>query len=282
MATAVTAMAPARARGGRERLFVVLGAAMALVAFLVAGGLAALSALKPAPAASHAVVVAARDIPLRTVIGPEDVTTVAVSQSLSGTYAKTAQLSGLVTMVAVAKGQPLVNSMLATSPDLITESAAAYLPLPKGFVAMTIPTSEQQGVAGYIHAGDYISLIATVNTGILSPSNQRVVAKTVFTNVHVIRVGPNPADTSQAPAQQGSAPRQQAGLASSLTVVMTQCDAEYLNWLLANSTLKYVLESYKDYATAPTGPDPSCPAITAAGGVGPGDVEARWHFTARG
>jgi Flp pilus assembly protein CpaB len=282
MATAVTATIPARARGGRERLFVVLGAAMALLAFLVAGGLAAMSAIKPTAAASRVIVVAARDIPIRTVIGAGDLTTVAVSEPLAGTYTKAADLNGLVTMVAVAKGHPLVTSMMASSPDLITESAAAYLPLAKGYVAMTIPTSEQQGVAGYIHAGDYISLIATLNTGILSPNNQRVVSKTVFTNLHVIRVGPNPADTSQAPAQQGSTSRQQAGLSSSLTVVMTECDAEYLNWLLANSTMKYVLESYKDYATAPTGPDPSCPAITAAGGVGPGDVEARWHFTARG
>jgi hypothetical protein len=70
-------------------------------------------------------------------------------------------------------------------------------------------------------------------------------------------------------------------LGSSLTVLMTACDSEYLFWLLNNAILKYELESYKDYGTLPTQPDPSCDSVLKAGGVGPGEVDKRWKFSRR-
>ena len=60
---------------------------------------------------------------------------------------------------------------------------------------------------------------------------------------------------------------------------MTACDSEYLFWLLNNASMKYELESYTDYANAPTQPDSKCPTVSSASGVGPKDVEGRWHFT---
>jgi hypothetical protein len=57
---------------------------------------------------------------------------------------------------------------------------------------------------------------------------------------------------------------------------VTACDAEYLFWLLNNAVLKYTLESFKDYAAAPSQPDPTCPK---PGGVGPKEVNKRWQFT---
>ena len=60
---------------------------------------------------------------------------------------------------------------------------------------------------------------------------------------------------------------------------MTACDSEYLFWLLNNAVLKYTLESFHDYAPTPTQPDPSCADLNAAGGVGPAQVDKRWHFT---
>jgi hypothetical protein len=61
---------------------------------------------------------------------------------------------------------------------------------------------------------------------------------------------------------------------------MNGCDAEYLFWLLNNAALKYTLESPKDYAAPPNQPDPACPSASSAGGVGPREVDKRWHFTA--
>ena len=77
----------------------------------------------------------------------------------------------------------------------------------------------------------------------------------------------------------GAAPT--TGITSSLTVELTQCDAEYLVWFLNNTQVRYTLESFKDYGTQPTdNQDPSCPTITAAGGVTQTQVDARYHFSA--
>jgi hypothetical protein len=88
----------------------------------------------------------------------------------------------------------------------------------------------------------------------------------VFRDVIVLRVGPGA-------ATQGASP-----VSTSLTVLMTACDSEYLFWLLNNAVLKYELESFKDYGSIPTQADPKCQSIP--GGVGPREVDAKWHFTA--
>ena len=69
-------------------------------------------------------------------------------------------------------------------------------------------------------------------------------------------------------------------MTSSLTLLMTTCDAEFLDWLLNNSQLKYELESYTNYQSLPTQPYDKCPSVLAAKGVGPKDVDTRWSFTA--
>jgi hypothetical protein len=93
------------------------------------------------------------------------------------------------------------------------------------------------------------------------------VVRTVFRNLDVIRVGP--ASTSSGVSQ----------ITSSLTVLMTACDSEYMFWFLNNAVLKYTLESFRDYEQTPNRPDPSCPSLTAAGGVGPREVDKKWKFT---
>jgi len=92
---------------------------------------------------------------------------------------------------------------------------------------------------------------------------------TVFRDIDVLRVGPSGTSSSGTPT----------GVVSSLTVLMNGCDAEYLFWLLNNAAMKYELESYTDYQGLPTQPDSKCPGVSSATGVGPKDVEARWHFT---
>jgi len=123
------------------------------------------------------------------------------------------------------------------------------------------------GVGGYVQLGDRITVLATINTSVFGANPGVSVVRTVFRNLYVIRVGP--VSASNAPTQ----------LTSSLTVLMTACDSEYMNWLLTNAILKYTLESYKDYQAAPTQPDANCPTIESAGGVGPHDVDLKWKFT---
>ena len=52
-----------------------------------------------------------------------------------------------------------------------------------------------------------------------------------------------------------------------MTLVVTECQAEYINWFLTNGSVKYALESYKDYKPADTAVGSSCPGVDAARGV---------------
>ncbi len=232
------AVAPAatRPRPGGGRLFIIVGLLLALVAFGAVFLLGSLGGGGAIGGPSTTVVIAKQAIPLRHQITEADLSTAKIAltgneSSLNNIYGATKDVANLIAQINISKGTVITADMLARDINLVpTGSAPAYLPLVKGYVAMTIPTGEQQGVAGHISVGDYITVIVS---------------------------------------------------ASSLTVEITQCDAEYLTWFLNNTQVRYTLESFKDYGTAPTdNQDPSCPAITAAGGVSQTQVDARYHFSA--
>ena len=175
-----------------------------------------------------------------------------VSISVPSSYQKVfftriADVQGMIPLVGISQGQAITSNDVAR-PSQALGAQSQYLPIPTGYVALTIPTSEQQGVADYVQPDDYISVIATVQTGV------KVATLTIFTNVHVIKVG-----TLGSPAANG---------ASSLTIVVTQCRAEVITWFLVNASLKYTLESYHDYLqSTPQAPDPKCPNVNSATGV---------------
>ena len=234
------------------RPFTILGI---LLALLVIGAfvLVALNAGQQSGSPSLTVVVATRDLQPRIAIDPAAL--VVKSIPVPATYPKVyftrlQDVQGLVPLVLISSGQAITSNDVA-KPSQALGSQSEYLPIPSGFVAVTIPTSEQQGVGNYIQPEDYISVIATVST------SGKVASKTIFTNLHVIRVG-----------TQGTTGGANSSSASSLTVVVTECQAEVITWFLTYAALKYVLESFHDYLQpgAQT-PDPGCPSVTAAKGV---------------
>ena len=167
----------------------------------------------------------------------------------STVFTKIEDATGMIPLVTIVKGQA-VSSNLVAKPGQSFGVQSEFLPIPSGFVALTIPTSEQQGVGGYVQPGDFISVIATVTTG------AKVATKTVFTNIHVIRVGQDTAAGAGA-----------AATATSLTIVVTQCQAEYITWFLSYASLKYTLESYQDYGSGAPAKDPNCQSVNDAKGV---------------
>lgn len=255
----------------RRPLFVV-GVALALVAFVVMFAVGMLFNNR-AQGGEASVVVASQDIQSRA---PIDAGMIAVRQLPAGavpprSFVRVADLTGYSAVVSILKGQVITGNLVAQNPDLISSATSAYLPIPQGYVAMTMPANEQQSVAGYVADGDYINVIATANTSQFSPKNPRMVTRTVFTNVFVIRVGPPSAASKQGQVQ---------GLASSVTVVLSQCDAQFMDWLILNTSLKYSLLSYHDYGPNPlAAPDPTCPPTGKPGAVGPAQVDARWEFS---
>src|SRR6267143_2441971 len=260
-------MASEIGRPRRGRTYIVVGTVLAVVAFATAAGVASLPLLFSNSPAGTKVVVAKVSINARTKIQASDLTMSVVNPVPPQAFTDINSVAGKGARVDIPAGAPITANLIAQSPDLLSSSDVTYLPIPSGFVAVQVPTSELVGVGGYVQLGDRITVLATINTSVFGVSPGVSVVRTVFRNLYVIRVGP--ASAATAPTQ----------LTSSLTVLMTACDSEYMNWLLTNAILKYTLESYKDYQTAPTEPDPSCPTIGSAGGVGPHDVDKKWNFT---
>ena len=260
----------ALARPRRGRLYIVIGAVLAVLAFATAAGIASLPLIQGTTSGSR-IVVASHDIAARTVITASDLTMSNVSSPPPQAFTTIAKVAGLGARVSIPAGMPISANLVAPSGDLISSTDVAYLPIPKGWVAVTVPTNEQVGVGGYVQIGDRITMLATINTQLLGQSPGRSVVLTVFRDVDVLRVGPA--------ASNANGSSSTGVVTSSLTVLMTACDSEYLFWLLNNASMKYELESYTDYENAPTQPDSKCPTVSSTSGVGPKDVEARWHFT---
>jgi Flp pilus assembly protein CpaB len=250
-----------RPRGGRA--YVVGGTILALVAFLLAAGVASLPLLFNTPTGTN-IVVARNTINARTKIQPGDLMLKVVTPVPPEAFTDMNAVAGKGARVDIPAGLPITANLLANTPDLLSSSDITYLPIPSGYVAVTIPTSEQLGVGGYVQVGDRIVILASINTSVFGAAPGAAVVRTVFKDLNVIRVGPVSAEASG------------PSLTSSLTVLTTACDAEYLDWLLANSDLKYELESFRDYVATPSQPDPTCPKPT---GVGPKEIDTRWHFT---
>ena len=287
------AQAPARPRPGGGRLFIIVGLLLAVLAGagvfflgnLTGGG----GSIGGGPTTT--VVIAKQAIPLRHAITADDLDTTKVSgafTSANNTYANKSDVLNLIAEIQITKGSVITSDMLAKDIGLVPAGAApAYLPLASGYVAMTIPTGEQQGVAGHITLGDYFTVIASASITVFNTSAApatgppKVISKTVFTNVRVIGLGPAVANVQPAGGATtvgGTGPV--GGVTSSLTIELTQCDAEYFTWFLNNTQLKYTVESFHDYLTAPTAADPTCPTVQSAQGVSQKEVEARYHFTA--
>ena len=254
------------ARPRRGRLYIVVGAILAVLAFATAAGLASLSLFQSNTGSGTRVVVAKNNIVARTKILASDLELKAVSPAPPQAFVDINAVAGKGARVDIPAGLPVTANLVAPGGDLLSSSDVAYLPIPTGYVAATVPTGELLGVAGYVQIGDRITMLATINTSIFGVSPPAPVVRTVFRDLDVIRVGP----ASNTPATSGQT--------SSLTLLMTGCDAEYMFWLLNYATLKYTLESFSDYAPAPTQADASCSKLGASG-VGPKEVDKRWHFS---
>ncbi|HVH64254.1 MAG TPA: RcpC/CpaB family pilus assembly protein [Candidatus Dormibacteraeota bacterium] len=292
---AVAPAAQTRPRPGGGRLFIIVGLLMAVLAFgavfllgnTIGGGGGAIGG-----GPSITVVIAKQTIPVRHAITLADLDTEKVGGNFTNagnTYSSTNDVINLISEVNITKGSVITSDMLARDIGLVPAGAApAYLPLASGYVAMTIPTGEQQGVAGYPSVGDYITVISSASLTVFSSNGQqqgptKIVSKTVFTNVRIIGLGPRSSSVQSASSSGATTSSNQSattGVTSSLTIELTQCDAEYFTWFLNNTNVRYTLESFHDYlAQPPAAPDPTCPTVTSAQGVSQKEVDARYHFT---
>src|SRR6059058_6399587 len=187
----------ALARPRRGRLYIIIGAVLAVLAFATAAGIASLPLIQGNTTGTK-VVVASHDIKARTVIQASDLTISSISQPPPQAFAAVKDVAGKGSRVDIPAGMPVTANLIAPSGDLLSTSDVAYLPIPRGWVAVTVPTNEQVGVGGYVQVGDRITMLATINTQLLGQSPGRSVVLTVFRDVNVLRVGPATGNTTGA------------------------------------------------------------------------------------
>ncbi|HEY8643617.1 MAG TPA: Flp pilus assembly protein CpaB [Candidatus Dormibacteraeota bacterium] len=238
-----------------------IGAVIAVLGFAITVVLARSTAPPGGATGSQAVVVASRDLEQRTTLQAGDLTVAhwTPADVPPGALAKPEAATGQVLLASLKQGQPVLANQVGKATD-VTGQQPAFLPLAPGFVAATLPSAELPGVGGYVQPGDYIDIVAIVASRTGGTANVR----TIYSGVRVIRVGP--AGSTAA-----------AGPASSLTLAVSECQAEYLNWFVANAGLKFTLLAHDDYAAAAAAPaDTSCPAGGSAKGVTESDIRARW------
>ena len=290
------AQAPARPRAGGGRIFIIIGLVLALVGFGLALLLGSLghATTSGASCPCSLVVYAAKDIGLRTQITtldqvkvkqvpetfkPAGAIVIDGSNSSRATDAQNAAalkaVQNFIAEINIASDQPLLTSMLAKPGDTVSGAQSAFLPIPSGYVAMTLPTSELTGAAGYIQPGDFISLVSSMGTGKTGAS------VTVFTQLHVLRVGAANLTVTSASANGNNSAAASTAPPTSITVIVTPCQAELINWLAANTQMRYELESYKDYATAATGPAADCAGLSAAKGIQTADIVTKFPAFAK-
>ena len=148
---------------------------------------------------------------------------------------------GKFAAIPIHKDSAIIDYDLVSDPSGVQPAKQAFLPIPKGMVAMQIPTGELVGIGGNIQPDDRIDVIVSYNPN-PADTRQKTKTQTTFTNLQIIRVGPAGGTNAR-------------GITSSLTVIVTLQQAQELKWLLDNTNYKYVLRSVQDYPVpeVPTG-----------------------------
>ena len=214
----------------------VMAAGLGLVAMVVARK--TMSKGGNADAGSVTIVVASRPVGVGQELRAEDLQARKVSAAPPKAFRDPQDLVGRVTSSALAKGDAVVESLLAE-----TGSGTGLQALVKqNFRAITVEVNEVTGVGGMLVPGSRVDVMAIVR----DEKRPVPMAKTVLQNIRVSAVGRNLSPA--APAADGAP----APAANSVTLMVTPRQAEILQLVSQSGKPWLVLRNGKDEATADT------------------------------
>ena len=197
----------------RNRTIIVVTMALVLAALATAGVYRAIQRIPVREveiATAHAVV-AARSLPMGTLLTKDDVKVVAwpARTPLAGGFTSTDQVTNRGVTAAVAENEPLTETKLAAA------GAGGGLPpsIPQGMRAISVRVNEVIGVAGFVVPGTNVDVLVTVRTG-----NVGGMSRVVVSNVKVLTAGTR---FDQQNAKEG-----QAIPSTVVTLMVTPPDAE--------------------------------------------------------
>jgi len=169
-------------RNTRTILVLILAVAVAGVASY--GVYLAVRAMPHGPAVPQAqAVVAARALPVGTLVGAEDVKLVPwpAANMIPGALTRIEQAVNRGLVASVSLNEPLTDAKLAKV------GAGAGLPptIPPGMRAISIKVNEVIGVAGFVVPGTHVDVLVAINQG----DSRDAVARVVVSNVQVLTAG---------------------------------------------------------------------------------------------
>lgn len=160
-------------------------------------------------------VVAARTVPVGTLLTAQDVKTVAwpASSPVANSFASVEQVVNRGVVSAVAENEPITEAKLAPA------GSGAGLPptIPEGMRAISVRTNEVVGVAGFVVPGTRVDVLATVRRQ--GAQGQESMSRVVLSNVQVLTAGTR---LEQESSSKDGKPIQ----ASVVTLLVTPDDAE--------------------------------------------------------
>lgn len=130
------------------------------------------------------VVVAGKDVPSAVALSAEQlkVRQWPSDSALVGKFSRLEDVTGRVTAIPLAAGEPILESKLA--PEGVIPGLTALLPV--DMRAMTVKVDEASGVAGFLNPDNRVDVVVTVNKG---EFNQDPISKVVLQNLRVLGTG---------------------------------------------------------------------------------------------
>jgi len=174
----------------RRQLVLTLGLVLGLVAagvtYLLASRPQTAVTPTPTPPPQRTIVIAAADIPARTLIAEAmvETTTLADDPSLERTVSDTALVVGKVTVVDVFAGQALTSNLYGdgnAAGVLILKPGETVGPDSEFWRAVSVAVPRDRAVAGLVRAGDRVDLTVTLEVEIFDEFGQPVDVVSGFT-----------------------------------------------------------------------------------------------------
>jgi pilus assembly protein CpaB len=183
---------------------------------------------------NYQVAVAARDLPMGTMLAAADVKLVAwpASSPVAGAFSTTEEVVNRGLVAGVVTNEPLTGSKVAA------REAGAGLPpiITPGMRAVSVKVDDVVGVAGFVVPGTRVDVVVTIN------QQQQSVARVVVANIQVLAAGTK---IDQQQARDG-----RPVPATVVTLLVTPEEAERIS--LASSVGRITLALRNPLDTAPT------------------------------
>lgn len=245
------AIAGALRRRSNRAIFLMAVVCGVISAILVGAVLASQGGSGGSAAGEVPVVVAARDIPARTMLTADmlEVKQLPADAALRGVFSDPAALEGRITLQAIAAGEPILPVKVA---EQGRDRGLAFI-VPPGKRALAVNVSEVIGVGGMLIPGDYVDVLVHFEAEEGRPD--KVI--TILQNIPVLSV----AQTMQTPAPEGE--QGQGGVrnetadpnpeAKTVTLAVTPEEAQALFLAEQTGEIRLALRSFGDSQTRPLG-----------------------------